>query len=412
LPAPTALPALVDGAEGLAASARPHLEAPRAAIEAVAAAAALSFEEGCRRERALFFACARSEQAKALIHAFFAERAVSKVPGYPAEAATPVRTVGIVTAGANRYDIAAACANAGLRVIPDGAGPEALAAADVVIEAAFERLDLTRRRFVDLDRVASAGCLLATRASAVDLDLVAAATSRPERVVGLHFPYPADQTRLVEIVRGRHSSPQALASALAFAKRLGKVGVVVGNAAGLVGDRLMQRYVEEAQLVTAAGVAPQQVDRALTNFGMTRSLGAGENRMAMTHPDAGRFVDSRARNASGGHEALSDDAVVERLVLALVNEGARVVDEGVASRAADVDVICIAGYGFPAFRGGPMFYADRLGLEHVYARLAALHARHGPRWQPAPLLVRLSQRGRTFRQHDADAGAPTVTPPA
>jgi 3-hydroxyacyl-CoA dehydrogenase len=257
--------------------------------------------------------------------------------------------------------------------------------------------------------------------------------------------------RLVEIVRGRDTAPATVAAALALAKRLGKVGVVVGNGFGFVGNRLMLPYMYEAQFLAEEGASPQQVDQVLTDFGMAMGIFAVDDmagldvawRVRQEHPpfaanlrqplvadllcEMGRFgqktgagwyryagdrkavpdpeveavIERRAREAGITRRALGDAEILDRLILTLVNEGARVLEEGIALRAADIDVIYLTGYGFPAFRGGPMFYADRRGLPEVYERVKAFHAEHGPRWQPAPLLERLAREGSSFRQFDA-----------
>ena len=496
LPSPDALPAMLEAARALAAKTRRHLEAPRAAIEAVAAAATMPFDQGRLRERELFFECARSEQAKALIYAFFAERAVAKVPGVPTAPPPAIKAVAIVGAGTMGGGIAMACANAGLDVvltdtsqpavdaglatisrnydtsvsrgrltaddvkarlgrIRPQVGATGLGDADLVIEAAFESMAVKQSIFKGLSSTTKPTSLLATNTSTLDIDAIAAAASRPDAVIGLHFFSPAHVMRLLEIVRGQHTAPAAVAAALALAKKLGKVGVVVRNSFGFVGNRLMLPYMYEAQFVAEEGATPQQVDKTLTDFGMAMGIFAvddmagldvawrvrqehpafpagmrqpivadvlcemgrfgqktgsgwyryGEDRKPVVDPDVLALIEHRAGAAGIARRAVGDAEIIERLVLTLVNEGARVLEEGVASRAADIDVIYLTGYGFPAFRGGPMFYADRLGLGHVYERVAALHAQHGPRWQPAPLLERLAREGSTFRQHDAALAA-------
>jgi 3-hydroxyacyl-CoA dehydrogenase len=490
LPPPEALPAMLDAGRALAAKTKRHLEAPRIVVDAIAAAATMPFEDGRLRERELFFECARSEQAKALIYAFFAERAVAKVPGLPAEA-PPVKSVAIVGAGTMGGGIAMACANAGLDVtltdtdqaqvdkglstitknyetsvtrgrltaddvrdrmarIAARPGEESFADADVVIEAVFENMAVKQDIFRRLDAGTKPGCILATNTSTLDIDAIASATSRPGAVVGLHFFSPANVMRLVEIVRGRETAPATVGAALGLAKKLGKVGVVVGNGFGFVGNRLMLPYMYEAQFLAEEGASPQQVDKVLTDFGMAMGIfavddmagldvawrvrqerpafpagwrqplvadllydmgrfgqktGAGwyryaGDRKATPDPEVEALIERRAREAGQARRAVSDAEILDRCVLTLVNEGARVLEEGIALRASDIDVIYLTGYGFPAFRGGPMFYADRRGLGEVYERVKALHAEHGPRWQPAPLLERLAREGSTFRQFD------------
>ena len=486
-----------------AATIRRHQLAPLQAVDAIEAATTRLFDAGCRRERELFFACVRGEQAKALIHVFFAERAASKpardlskltedtVRITPAE----IRTVAIVGAGTMGSGIAMACANAGLEVLLTDATDEALAAgdasirknyditiargrqtpasvaerrarihltpaaafasraadADLVIEAVFEDLALKQRVFRELDAIAKPGCILATNTSTLDIDAIAAATSRPSSVVGLHFFSPAAVMRLLEIVRGPRTGLDVLVSALAFAKRIRKLGVVVGNGPGFVGNRLMFPYMYETQFLVEEGATPSQVDRALTGFGMAMGMfavddmagldvgarvkqalghfadpherrplvherlvamdrlgqkrGAGwyrydQPRTPTPDPEVDALIRSVAADAGIEARAITDDEIVDRAILALVNEGARALEAGVAARASDIDVIYVNGYGFPGWRGGPLFYADRRGLGDVLERIRGFHRQHGERWRPAPLLVDLVARGATFRDAD------------
>jgi 3-hydroxyacyl-CoA dehydrogenase len=496
---PAANAPLYAAARAQAAKIRRRQTAPLRAIEAIEAAATLPFDEGRRREREIFFECVRGEQAKALIHLFFAERAVSKVPGVPKDAAAPpVQSVGIIGAGTMGAGIAAACANAGLTVrlmdespasldtalagirrnyetsmtrgrltadamhdriarIAPQASLDGFEAVDLVIEAVFEDLALKQRLFREVDARAKPGTLLASNTSTHDLDAIAAATSRPADVVGLHFFSPAQVMRLVEIVRGRETGGDALARALAFTKRLGKIGVVVGNGPGFVGNRMMFPYMYETQFLAEEGATPEQVDGALTGFGMAMGMFAVDDlggidvawRVRQSVPafrDAGgrpplvqnrlfelgrlgqktgrgwyRYEDGRtpipdpdvidlirrtAAEAGIPQRTFTNEEIVERSIYALVNEGARILDEGLVRRAADIDVIYANGYGFPGWRGGPMFYADRVGLRTVLDRIRAFERDCGPRWAPAPLLERLAAGGRTFRDFDRTRSEP------
>jgi len=459
-----------------AAKIRRHQLAPLKAVDAVEAATTLPFEAGCRRERELFSACVQGEQAKALIHVFFAERTASKLTDDTSRVTpTDVRTVAIVGAGTMGSGIAMACANAGLEVLLTDATAEALAAAsvaerrarihltpmaafvarageaDLVIEAVFEDLALKQRVFRELDAIAKPGCILATNTSTLDIDAIAAATSRPSSVVGLHFFSPAAVMRLLEIVRGTGTGLDVLVSALAFAKRIRKLGVVVGNGPGFVGNRLMFPYMYETQFLVEEGATPVQVDRVLTDFGLAMGMfavddmagldvgarvkqalghfadpaerrplvherlvaagrlgqkrGAGwyrydEPRTPTPDPEVETLIRSLAADAGIEPRAITDDEILDRAILALVNEGAKALEAGVAARASDIDVIYVNGYGFPGWRGGPMFYADRRGLGEVLERIRAFHRQHGERWRPAPLLVDLVSRGATFRDAD------------
>jgi 3-hydroxyacyl-CoA dehydrogenase len=323
---------------------------------------------------------------------------------------------------------------------------------DAVIEAVFEGLALKKQVFAELDRIARPGCVLATNTSTLDVDAIAAATSRPEAVVGTHFFSPAHVMRLLEIVRGHATGNGVLATVLATAKRLGKVGVVVRNAPGFVGNRMMFPYMYEAQFLAEEGATPEQVDRVLTDWGMAMGIFAvddmggldvawrvrqelhqfdkpgarrplvadtlvemgrlgqkagkgwyryGDDRKPIPDPEVLEIIERVSAAAGIRRRPIGDQEIFERTIYALVNEGARVLNEGIALRAADIDVIYLTGYGFPAYRGGPMFYADQIGLRKIYDRVASLHREFGARWEPAPLLEQLALQGSSFRQLDA-----------
>ena len=493
LPSTDALAGILAAGRELARKTRRNLEAPVAVVDALEAAATLPFAEGCAREREIFFHLAKSEQAKALIHAFFAERGAAKVPGISKDTvATPVHHVGIVGAGTMGGGIAMACANARIKVritdatdagletglatiqknydasvkrgrfspamveermarISAEVGYEGFDQADLVVEAVFENLALKKEIAADLDKIVKPGGIIATNTSTLDIDEIAAATGRPSHVLGLHFFSPANVMRLVEIVRGKSTSPETLATALALARQLGKVGVVVGNGPGFVGNRMMFPYMYEAQFLVEDGATPRQVDDALTSFGMAMGIFAvddmagldvawrvrqelnqfsepgarrplvadrlcemgrfgqktgkgwyvyGEDRKPQPDPDVLSLIEQLAAAKGIRRRSFTKEEIIERTIYALVNEGARVLDEGLVLRAADIDVIYTNGYGFPAWRGGPMFYADRVGLEKIYERVSALHREFGARWAPAPLLARLAQEGTTFKELD------------
>ncbi len=410
-----------------------------AAIDAIEAAATLPFDEGCRRERDLSLQCLRSEQCKALVHVFFAERSVSKVPDVPKDARIdPIDAVAIIGAGTMGGGIAMACANAGFRVALTDAKEDALdngmatirrnyegslkrgrlsadaveqrirlirpqlgfdhLEAELVIEAVFENLSLKKQVFASLDAATKPGCILATNTSTLDIDDIASATRRPQSVIGLHFFSPANVMRLVEIVRGRATSPIVIANALALAKRLGKVGVVVGNGPGFVGNRMMFPYMYEAQFLVEEGATPERVDRVLTDWGMAMGIFAVDDmggldvawrvrqelhqfeepgvrkplvadrlvelgrlgqktgkgwyryesdRKPVPDPEVVELIERLAISAGIRSRQVSDDEIFERTIYALINEGARVLEEGIALRAADIDVIYVNGYGFP-----------------------------------------------------------------
>lgn len=482
----------------LAAKTRRNMLAPRLVVDAIEAAATLPFLAGCRREREIFLECVRSAQCKALIHVFFAERGVSHVPGVPKGAPThDIQTVAIVGAGTMGGGISMACANAGLSVVLIDAAEDALDRAlgtirsnyersvkrgrftpeaveerigriqrqvgyagldraDLVIEAVFESMALKKEVFAALESVTRPDCVLATNTSTLDIDEIAAATSRPSQVVGLHFFSPANVMRLVEIVRGAATDTKVIATAMALAKRLGKVGVPVGNCPGFVGNRMMFPYMYETQFLVEDGATPQQVDQALTGWGMAMGMFAvddmagldvawrvrqelkhfeaaggrkplvadrlvemgrlgqktgkgwylyGDDRKPRPDPEVIGLIERAAADAGITRRSFSNEEIVERAIYALINEGARVLEEGFALRAADIDVIYVNGYGFPAWRGGPMFYADRVGLAKVHERIAAFHRELGERWTPAPLLAKLAGQGKRFADLDKGQGS-------
>ena len=484
--------------EELARKVKRNQTAPLRALEAIRAAATLPFEDGCARERQLFNECATSEQCRALIHCFFSERAVTKVPGLNKQTvASPIEQVFIVGAGTMGRGIAMACANAGIIVALQDSSQEAIdaamsairknydssiqrgrltqegvaerlnrikpeldyqraATADLVIEAAFENMELKRSIFCALDKVVKPGCILASNTSTLSIDALGSATERPEWVLGLHFFSPANVMRLLEIVRGQSTSTQAVATALAFAKRLSKVGVVVGNCPGFVGNRLMFPYMYEAQFLVEEGAIPEQVDRALRGFGMAmgifevddmagldvawrvrrelRQFTAPGDRKPLVadvlcemqrfgqktgkgwyiyrgdgkpspDPEVLEMIRSLSRRAGIPQRQFTDAEIIERSLFGLINEGARALEEGFALRASDIDVIYVNGYGFPAWRGGPMFYADTVGLRHIVERISTYEGELGARWKVSPLLRELAQAGKTFRTFDKERRA-------
>ena len=473
---------------------RRNMIAPLKVVDAIEAAATLPFDEGCAKEAEIFKECIASDQARALIHAFFAERAVAKIPDIPKE--TPVYNIkqaAIIGAGTMGGGIAMACANAGisvlLREVEQAALDRGIATirknyensvkkgrfsqevmdqrmalihpqlsydgfeqADLIIEAAFESMELKKRIFGEIDKIAKQDCVLASNTSTLDIDAIASVTSRPRMVIGLHFFSPANVMRLVEIVRGKATSKEVVATALALAKKLNKVGVVVGNCMGFVGNRMMLPYMREAQFLAEEGATPEQVDRALTNFGMAMGIfavddmggidlayrvrqeykhlekpgvrmpivleklfhlgrygqktGAGwyrydENRKPIADPEVHALIEKTATEGGIPRRKISDEEIIERSIYIMINEGAKILEEGYALRAADIDVIYLTGYGFPAYRGGPMWYADTVGLKKVRDRIREFHTQHGEFWEPAPLLNKLADQGGSFAAYDA-----------
>ena len=453
---------------------RGALIAPLAALDAVEAAVKLPFEEGIRYEGEIFERCLHSDQCKGLIHAFFAERAVAKIPDIPKDTPVyPIRSAGVIGAGTMGGGIAMALSNVGIPVflrdteqsaldrgmatirknyersvksgrltaaaaeeriarISPQLGWESFDQADIIIEAVFESLELKKDVFAELESIAKRDCVLASNTSTLDIDAIAAVTSRPQMVIGTHFFSPANVMRLVEIVRGKATEKPVIATAMALAKTLKKVGVVVRNGFGFVGNRMMFPYMNEAQFLVEEGATPEQVDRALTDFGMAmgplavadlsgidvfwrilqefppppgtkqpeavsklyaagrygQKTGAGfyrydENRKPTPDPEVLKLVEKSNRT-------ILDEEIVERCIYALINEGAKVLEEGIALRASDIDVIYLTGYGFPAYRGGPMFYADTVGLPKIYDRVREFG------WEPAALFDTLLTEGKTF----------------
>jgi len=472
--------------------------APLAAIDAVEAATKLPFEKGCREERRLFAECLNSDQSKALIHVFFGEREVAKIPDVPKETAQiPVESAAVVGAGTMGGGIAMVFANAGIPVLLKEADQAALdqglskirknyatsvergrftqefvderlkliqptlrydgfERVDMVIEAVFEGMALKKEVFAQLDRVCKAGAILASNTSTLDIDEIASTTSRPDFVIGTHFFSPANVMRLLEIVRGKKSSKEVIATTMQLSKKLGKIGVLVGNCRGFVGNRMFHPYVRESVFLVEEGATVEAVDKALYDFGMAmgplavgdlagldvgwrirkeyrhlekpgirqamagdrlcelgrygQKTGAGwykydEKRRAIPDPEVTNLVRQWAAEAGIPQRQISTNEILDRCVYALVNEGARILEEGYALRAVDIDIIYLNGYGFPSYRGGPMWFADTVGLEKVYDRVCEFQRQHGSLWEPAPLLAQLAKQGLSFADFKAGHGA-------
>ncbi len=464
--------------------------APEACVEAVRAALDLPFDAGLERERALFVELVAGEQSKALRHLFFAEREAAKLPALPSDAKPrTVEKAAIIGAGTMGSGIAIVFADAGIptmlidtdqsaldrglgrieahysglakrgRLSAEEAGRrsarvsgataiERAGAADFVIEAVFEDMELKRRVFTTLGRLARPLTLLATNTSYLDIDRIAEATRRPGVVAGMHFFSPANLMRLVEIVRGSESAPETLAALVALARRLGKVPVVVGNAHGFVGNRMLRQRNVAAERVLLEGALPEEVDAAMVEFGFPmgplaatdlagldigwrmrkaeglrapvadalcelgrfgQKTGKGYyryeegSRTPIPDPNVAAAIAETADNLGIARRPIGKDAIVERLLLPIINEGARILADGIAARPGDIDVIWANGYAFPAWRGGPMFYADSLGLATVRNRLhAQANALNDPHLAPAPLLEELAAEERTFASLASD----------
>jgi 3-hydroxyacyl-CoA dehydrogenase len=483
--------AIFSAARELCAKKARGLKAPQAAIDAIEAATKLPFDEGCQQEQKLFIDCLFSDQCKSLIHVFFSEREVSKIPDVPKDTPLlPIKSAAVVGAGTMGGGIAMVLANAGIPVTLKETDQSALdrglatiksnyensvkrgrftaeaaaerlnrikptlayddfANVDLVIEAVFEGMALKKEIFEELDRLCKPGAILASNTSTLSIDEIAAATKRPESVIGTHFFSPANVMRLLEIVRGKATSREVIATCMNLSRTLGKVGVLVGNCRGFVGNRMFGPYRREAQFLVEEGAAIPAVDKALTDFGMAMGpLATGDlagldvgwrirkeyrhlEKPGIRQPFAedklcelGRFgqktglgwyrydADRRAtrdqlvdqlvsdwvKEAGIPQRQISSEEITDRCLYALVNEGARILEEGLALRASDIDIIYLNGYGFPAHRGGPMWYADTVGLEKVLARVEEFHRRHGELWEPAPLLKRLAEQRKSFAE--------------
>jgi 3-hydroxyacyl-CoA dehydrogenase len=470
------------------------LLAAKNAVDAVEAATKLPFDQGVAREAELFKECLYSDQSKALIHAFFGERAVAKVPGIAKDIPlVEIKRAAVVGGGTMGGGITMNYANAGIPVLFKEVSQEALdkglsiikknyaatvakgrltqkqmdermalieptltydkfKEADIVTEAVFEEMALKKKVFAELDKATRPDCILASNTSTLNIDEIAAATSRPEKVIGHHYFSPANVMRVIEIVRGKKSSDQVITTSMALAKRLGKVGILVGNCRGFLGNRMFHHYQREAQFLLEEGAKVEEVDGALYEYGMAmgpmavgdlagldvgwrirkeykhleppgirqplvadqiceqgrygQKTGAGwykyepGSRAPIPDPAVEAIVEKSAAAAGIKRRKISKDEIIERTLYALVNEGANILSEGIALRAVDIDMLYILGYGYPATRGGPMWYADTVGLKKVYDRICQFEKEHGSLWAPAPLLKQLAESGKTFADYD------------
>jgi 3-hydroxyacyl-CoA dehydrogenase len=465
---------------GIARKTRGFL-APEYNVRCVEAAVNMSFEEGLAVERELFTELLTGPQSLAQRHVFFAEREIWKIPDVPRD--TPqidVQSVGIVGAGTMGGGIAMNFANVGLPVtlvetsqeaLDRGLGIiranyertasrgkltaeqveervgliggslelESLGQVDLVIEAVFENMALKKEIFARLDGIAKPGAILATNTSALDVNEIASATSRPESVIGLHFFSPANVMRLVEVVRGAATSKPVIATAMALAKKIGKNAALVGICQGFVGNRILAARQAQANALIQDGAMPWDVDRVLFDFGLPmgpfamsdlagldigwnkakskgatvrdvlcemdrrgQKTGAGfydydEKRVATPSPVVEEIIRDFAGRSGRKIRTVPDDEILERCIYPMINEGVKILAEGMAIRASDIDVIWISGYGWPAYRGGPMFYAQQVGLAKVLARLRDLQKEYGDAFAPAPLLEQMVDEGKSFR---------------
>ncbi|MDH3480983.1 MAG: 3-hydroxyacyl-CoA dehydrogenase NAD-binding domain-containing protein [Gammaproteobacteria bacterium] len=459
--------------------------APQHIVACVEAATQRSFEDGLKVERELFLECMASTQSAAMRHLFFAERQAAKIDGLPKDTPKrPVESVGIIGGGTMGGGIAMSFANAGIPVtlieIDDDAlarglsiidknygasvkrgklAPEqasrcrelitgstdyaSLTGADLIIEAVFEDPALKKATFARLDSACKPGAILATNTSYQDVNEIAAATKRPEDVIGLHFFSPANIMKLLEVVRAEKTADDVLATCMSLAKTIRKVPVMSGVCYGFIGNRMLQPYFREAQLCLIEGATPDQVDNAMEEWGMAmgpirvadlagidvgykarqalpedergdprasrvpdvlaemgrlgQKTGAGfyrydpDTRKHSSDPAVIEIIEREAAAFGIERRDIPDDEIVDRLVYGLVNEGMRIVEEGIAQRPGDIDVVYVYGYGFPVWRGGPMHYADAVGIRRVYERVCEFQDRFGAEaWAPAPLLVQFA----------------------
>ncbi len=464
--------------------------APFHCIRAVEAACNLSFADGLRRERSLFIELMNSPQSKAQRHVFFAEREVAKIPGLNDDATTrEIYAAGIIGAGTMGGGIAMCFANAGIPVtlleanqqnlerglnvikknyansIAKGSLKQAeldqrialirptlsyddLRDADLVIEAVFEEMAVKKEVFTRLDAVCKRGAILASNTSYLNINELARSTRRPEDVMGMHFFSPANVMKLLENVRGEKTAPEVYATAMKLGKRLGKVPVLVAVCDGFVGNRMLAPRLREHGFMLEEGAFPQQIDKALYNFGFPmgpfaagdlagldigwrnrksrfelltprekankildqlcelgrfgQKTGAGfykydGQRTALPDPLVEDLILKHSLALGFTRRAISDQEILERSLYSMINEGANILEEGIASRPADIDIVWIYVYGFPAYLGGPMFYADQLGLQTVYEGVLKYQQQVGSQyWKPSPLLERLAKERRGF----------------
>jgi 3-hydroxyacyl-CoA dehydrogenase len=464
--------------------------APLEIVACAAAAATMPFDEGRKVERERFNRLVNTSESKALRHMFFAERQTTKIPGVPED--TPVRPIekaAVIGAGTMGGGIAMCFANAGIPVTVIETTQEALdrgmqrirnnyaatvekgrlaqadmdrrmalihgnlnlgkaADADIVIEAVFERMDVKQDLFRKLDAIVEPGAILATNTSTLDVDQIAAATHRPQDVVGTHFFSPANVMRLLEVVRGKKTAKDVLATMMKLGKTLKKVPVVSGVCDGFIGNRMLEKYVQQSLFLLEEGATPAQVDHALQRWGMAmgpfamydmagndigweirkrraveradmvyskfadricekgwfgQKAGRGwyryekGSRKPVVDPEVEKLLEEYRKEIKVKPRKVPDEEIVERCIFALANEGARILEEGIALRASDIDMVYLTGYGFPPYRGGPMFYADQVGLPRVLKSIESFQKGYqGSQWQPAPLLEKLAKEGKRF----------------
>ena len=455
-------------------------DAPEYNIRCIEAAATKSFDEGIEIERKLFMELMNGTQSKAQRHLFFAERAAQKIPGLPeGTQVRPIKKVGVIGAGTMGGGISMNFLSAGYAVtivetnetaLQRGTGImrsnyentakkgrltqeqvernmglltpsmslEDLADCDLVIEAVFENMEIKKQIFGKLDSIVKQGAILASNTSYLNVDEIAASTSRPQDVCGMHFFSPANVMRLLEVVRGAKTAPDVLETVLGLARKIGKVAVVSGVCHGFIGNRMLELRQREANKLILEGAMPWDVDRVITAFGMpmgpfqmadlagldigwSAETSRGESlrdqlceqdrrgqktkagfydydeKRTPTPSDLVRDLVLRQSERKGvTRRTISDEEILERCTYTMINEGALILEEGMAYRASDIDMVWLAGYGFPAYRGGPMFYADTVGLPKIVAKLREFQKMSEADFRPAPLLEKLAAEGKGF----------------
>ncbi|MFY8144035.1 MAG: 3-hydroxyacyl-CoA dehydrogenase NAD-binding domain-containing protein, partial [Caulobacter sp.] len=455
--------------------------APENNIKCIEAAVNLPFDEGLKAERKLFMELMTGSQSGAQRYVFFAERQAAKIPDVPDDTPTiPVKKVGVIGAGTMGGGIAMNFLNAGIPVtiieakqenLERGVGiirknyentakkgrltqddvekrmglltpsmeMEALADCDMIIEAVFELMEIKKEVFGKLDKIAKPGAILATNTSYLNVDEIAACTSRPESVIGTHFFSPANVMRLLELVRGDKTSKEVIATCMKLSKVIGKVPVLVGVCYGFVGNRMLAQRQREAQKLILEGAMPWDVDRVLYDFGLPmgpfamsdlagldigwdpaktssstvrevlcemdrrgQKNGKGfydydENRNAKPSPVVEEVIRDFAEKRQIQRRDITDQEILERCLYPMVNEGAKILEEGKAIRASDIDIVWINGYGWPVYSGGPMFWGELVGLDKVLAKMKQFHAELGDDFKPSALLERLVAEGKGFK---------------
>ncbi len=461
-------------------------------VDAVAASIELPFERGLAREARLFEELVRSAPSAALRHIFFAERELAKIPGLPKTEPLEIKSAAVIGAGTMGTGIAITFASAGIPVTVIDVSEEqiekarqmvfgtfsyqvkkgrltqeqawqqsqlvtfesdydGIAEVDVVVEAVVERMELKKTIFAKLDATVKPAAILASNTSTLDIDEIASVTKRPDKVLGLHFFAPANIMKLLEVVRGKQTSPQTLTTGLALGKKLRKTAVVSGNAFGFIGNRMFFDYSREAIALATEGVSPTRIDRVVKATGMAmgpfatfdlsgvdvfyhiqkerpdslggkssvvdtmyeqkrwgQKTGAGfhnyvkGNREPQPAPEIEALFAEEAKRLGIAPREVSDEEIVQRLFLALANVGADLLERGIALRPGDEDIVFIYGYGFPPHHGGPMWYVDELGPKRAVEIMEGFRARFGEHWTPAPLLVEIAKSGGTVANHSKE----------